>query len=258
MDYLTKLQTVSCDNKYYKWYSSICQRALAQNSQIGYTERHHILPKSLGLGGEKDPANIVRLTAKEHYIVHMLLVRFLRTTAHLNKMKYAMWYLSTRNIDYKPTSRSYESARIQLINTIKNRIDSAETRRRKARPGKLNGMYGKTHSAEVKEKLSKLRKDTLTGKTYEELYGVEKAQELKKDKSVKLKAYFENNSEIRKGSNNSNSKSYKFTDSIGTVYIVNGTLKIFCQLHGLSVAAIIDVAKGRKPTYKGWTVCYIS
>ena len=39
----------------------------------GYTERHHILPRSLGGGDE--PANLIRLTAEDHFFAHLLLAR---------------------------------------------------------------------------------------------------------------------------------------------------------------------------------------
>lgn len=258
MNYLNLLQSISYSNKYYTWYFNICQRAMSRDVVLDYSEKHHIVPKSLGLGGEKDQSNLIRLTPREHYVAHMLLVRFLTKDAHKQKMKYAMWYLSTRNIQYKPSSRSYETARIHLITTIKSRVDSAETRRKKARPGQLNGMYGKTHSDSVKEKLGNLAKNRLTGKTYKDLYGAKKAQELKQDRSAKLKLYLKNHPESRKGKNNSNSKKYRITDSLGNVYTVVGGIKSFCQEHKLNVGAIIDVAKGRRAEYNGWSVCYFS
>ena len=39
-----------------------------------YSEKHHILPRSLG--GDDHPDNIVSLTAREHFIVHLLLTKF--------------------------------------------------------------------------------------------------------------------------------------------------------------------------------------
>ena len=52
-------------NKYTKCYYSIIDRAKSRDlpKEI-YTERHHILPKSLGGANGKD--NLVKLTAKEH------------------------------------------------------------------------------------------------------------------------------------------------------------------------------------------------
>jgi hypothetical protein len=46
-----------------------------QNRALGYAERHHILPRSLYPEFETDPTNIVVLTAKEHYIAHLLLYK---------------------------------------------------------------------------------------------------------------------------------------------------------------------------------------
>lgn len=44
-----------------------------QNIPECYSERHHIIPKSLG--GTNDKDNIVRLTAREHFICHLLLTK---------------------------------------------------------------------------------------------------------------------------------------------------------------------------------------
>ena len=40
----------------------------------GYTERHHIIPRSLG--GSDNSSNLVDLTAREHFIAHLLLAKF--------------------------------------------------------------------------------------------------------------------------------------------------------------------------------------
>lgn len=44
-----------------------------QNSYDGYTENHHIIPRSLG--GNDDVDNIVSLSAREHFICHYLLAK---------------------------------------------------------------------------------------------------------------------------------------------------------------------------------------
>lgn len=60
------------ENKYTNWYFNIIETA--KNRSIdGYVEKHHILPKSLGGGDNIN--NIVRLTGREHFIVHLLLIR---------------------------------------------------------------------------------------------------------------------------------------------------------------------------------------
>jgi hypothetical protein len=65
--------------------------------------------------------------------------------------------------------------------------NSEETRRKKARPGERNGMYGKKRPAELIAKAVAASKAKTKGKTYEEIYGVEKATELKKQRSESLK-----------------------------------------------------------------------
>lgn len=57
---------------YQKIYSSfVSERRLRK--PIGYSELHHILPRSLG--GTDDPSNLVRLTAREHYFAHCCLAK---------------------------------------------------------------------------------------------------------------------------------------------------------------------------------------
>jgi hypothetical protein len=69
------------NNKYTSVYYKIIERS--RNRKIsGYTEKHHIIPKSLG--GTNEPSNLVRLTAREHYICHVLLTRM---TENNNKAK---------------------------------------------------------------------------------------------------------------------------------------------------------------------------
>lgn len=60
-------------NKYTKWYYNIIKSARRKEGRLGYLEKHHIIPTTCGgIGG---PMNVVSLTAREHYICHMLLVR---------------------------------------------------------------------------------------------------------------------------------------------------------------------------------------
>ena len=54
---------------YLKIYQNIIERA--RNRKIGgYTEKHHIIPKCIG--AVDSYINIVSLTAKEHFLCHIL------------------------------------------------------------------------------------------------------------------------------------------------------------------------------------------
>jgi hypothetical protein len=54
----------------------IANRKAMESSLTGYTERHHIVPKSRG--GANDPSNIISLTAEDHFFAHLLLAKIYR------------------------------------------------------------------------------------------------------------------------------------------------------------------------------------
>lgn len=101
--YLTKIIEIAKPNKYTKWYCSIILKALERpqdrkilKTTIGYVESHHILPESFGLGGEKDKTNLVFLTAKEHFIVHLCATKMFESVFK-NKMIFAFQQLRSAN-----------------------------------------------------------------------------------------------------------------------------------------------------------------
>ena len=54
---------------YQKIHDAIIERAKTRKLE-GYKERHHIIPRCLG--GTDDNENLVDLTAREHFIIHLL------------------------------------------------------------------------------------------------------------------------------------------------------------------------------------------
>lgn len=93
------------DNKYTSVYNRIVQRA--QNRLLGgYTETHHITPRCMG--GTDDNANLVKLTSREHYICHALLVRMVAKRNHLYKMMSAFNMMHMDAYGKRYTSRLYE------------------------------------------------------------------------------------------------------------------------------------------------------
>jgi len=59
-------------NKYTRWYNQIIANAQNRIAE-GYTECHHIHPRSLG--GADTADNLVNLTAREHFVCHWLLTK---------------------------------------------------------------------------------------------------------------------------------------------------------------------------------------
>jgi len=191
------------NNKYSKWYNSIIDKAQKRNwNKVDfYVEKHHILPKSLG--GTNDKHNLVVLTAREHFICHLLLTKI---TSGQEKYKmisaYSKMFSSGKDSQrYKPNSRFFEMSKKLLSEMMKknnptkselvrnkmslnswtkkenaeeirqkisknktgvklNLTDEQRTQRSKTKLAEKNGMYGKTHTDEVKQKLSNLRSKT--------------------------------------------------------------------------------------------------
>lgn len=126
------------DNKYYKCYYSIVDRAKSR-TLTGYRENHHIIPRSLG--GSDDAQNLVYLTAKEHYIVHLLLPYMLIDPVHKRKMWAALRCMS------------------KMISSTHNRyVGSARFYQKAKENTDFGHMRGKKHSTETKHKMSKDRK----------------------------------------------------------------------------------------------------
>lgn len=77
---------------YRKHYARLILRAQERKHVHGYTETHHVIPKSLG--GTDAASNLVRLTVREHWLAHCLLVRIHK---HQPNQIFALEALATLN-----------------------------------------------------------------------------------------------------------------------------------------------------------------
>lgn len=145
-------------NKYTTWYNSIISRAIARSLDKSiYFEKHHIIPRCLG--GTNDKDNIVKLTAKEHFICHLLLVRMVSDKELKAKLSYAVWQITKR---YTVSSNMYSQLRIQLSTNTKGIPKSekhkAALRKPKANTENMKGGTGRAKGTKMSEKsLEKLR-----------------------------------------------------------------------------------------------------
>lgn len=97
------------NNKYTRIYYSIISRAQSRvlDNNV-YTEKHHIIPKSLGGNNSKD--NLVTLTGREHFICHCLLVK-MTTGVDKQKMALALKMLTRLKNTIEITSSKFEYIR---------------------------------------------------------------------------------------------------------------------------------------------------
>ena len=149
-------------NKYTSWYNSIIANAKSRvlPKEI-YTESHHIIPRSLG--GNNDLSNRVKLTAKEHRLVHILLPKMTIDPKHTKSMWYAAWMiLRTKNKDQNRTiskGKAYELAKIKIAvfssELHKGKPKSEETKKKisEKTKGRVSPNKGKSMSDEQKYKM---------------------------------------------------------------------------------------------------------
>jgi hypothetical protein len=105
---------------YAKIYNQIIERAKNRILE-GYKEKHHIIPKCLG--GNNDKENLVELTAREHFLCHMLLCEMYYNSKDL---WYALFLMSINKNKkfyqkYKVSSREYERIKMEWNKHSKGR-----------------------------------------------------------------------------------------------------------------------------------------
>ncbi len=77
----------------------------------GYTEKHHILPKSMG--GSDDPTNLVVLTGREHWVAHLLLYKIYRNRQTIHACNMMAMRCEERGIPFIRSSHTYQRIRIE-------------------------------------------------------------------------------------------------------------------------------------------------
>jgi 5-methylcytosine-specific restriction endonuclease McrA len=179
-------------NKYTKWYFNIISNAQNRDAS-GYTEKHHIIPKSLG--GNNDTENLVKLTGREHFICHWLLTKMVSNT----KQKYQMWNAFSCMLyralpgaaRYKVTGRVFENIKKEgaKIKSIKF-------------SGSGNPMHGIIRSEESKKKQSDSAKGRLVLESTREKLRNNMLGKLKTESHKNsLKQSWAENKEARSGKN---------------------------------------------------------
>lgn len=103
-------------------YSALILNAQTRNEIVGYCEMHHIIPKCLG--GSNDVKNLVRLTAREHYVAHLLLAKI-----HGGPLWHAVKMMGSIA---RLNSRMYETARQKH-----SKIVSLQNKKLKSKPKEI-------------------------------------------------------------------------------------------------------------------------
>jgi hypothetical protein len=85
----------------------------------GYTENHHIIPRSLG--GTDEPENLIKLSAREHFLCHYLLAKiFKKETFEWYKMNHAFMMMKCESLNQNRyfNSRLYEALKLNFSSVM--------------------------------------------------------------------------------------------------------------------------------------------
>lgn len=205
---------------YQRHYDALIQKALNRSKPEGYTEKHHIVPRSLG--GSDDPINLVVLTAREHAIAHLLL-------AHIHGGR--MWTAVILMFNYGAIKSS------RMVALVKEKHGDINK-------GKSHPNYGKKRSPESLVKF----KQSMMGKIREDA------------RIMLLKNNPMHNPEFAKkqglqmlGNNNPRFKGFILATNIksGDQIILCGKRDI--ESHGFSNGSVYKCVRKERIQHKGYT-----
>ena len=163
---------------YLKAYCNLIRKAENRTPPEGYAENHHIFPKSIFGNNNR----VVVLSAREHYVAHILLEKiYIRRYGLKDQKTIKMTYAHSvmkGNGGYV-NSYLYECARIRFS---------------EAKKGKNHPMFGKVLSEEHKEKISKAKRGktawnkgkTMTEEQKKKLSKAMRGRTLSEEHKVKL------------------------------------------------------------------------
>jgi hypothetical protein len=130
-------------------YEAIVAKAKARTDAGTYVEVHHILPRSMGGADTED--NLVRLTAREHFLAHWLLYRIYKTPAMARSFKLMV------NDQARRRGRDYAAAREIMAHDMRGdrNVSRRPEVRKKLRENCYSAFAGKKrpeHAALMREK----------------------------------------------------------------------------------------------------------
>lgn len=148
-------------SKYTNWYFRLInsRQSLNRNKKTEYYESHHIIPRCLK--GTNFKQNLILLTAREHYIAHLLLTKMCDEKVNQDKMIKA-WHIINRKTKRVTNSKMFEDLRQRYSEACRNyrlgKKASNETKLKISKnhknvSGKNNPNYGKRHSESTIQKI---------------------------------------------------------------------------------------------------------
>jgi len=198
-------------NKYTRWYYNVVNMAKTRVLPAAvYTEKHHIIPESFYIkrlrkgpagwldGDPNSEENIVILTAREHFVCHLLLTKMCEGVA-----KSKMWQALSRFLngnsknlkrDFKITARVYhmvreECAKISVEITRRTHLGRKRSEETKQRLSVANKGKKRTEEQNKKNSEAHLKSNYVVSKeTREKISKANLGREVKPETREKIRA----------------------------------------------------------------------
>jgi hypothetical protein len=242
------------DNKYTHWYYALMQKR--RNTPLlkvgGYCENHHVLPECLG--GPNTKENMIMLSAREHYVAHLLLTKMFDGDAK-KRMHYAFYSMRRKKagmVRYEPNSHIYEI----LVKKI-DRAPSEETRKRMRDSAKLRPPQTEEtrqlRSAAVRASYTPELRASRSAQFKDKPFTDQHRRNLSAGQKGKVmsEAFIEYCRQ-RRGEKNARSKTWVISSPTGEIFTTKA-MGDFCNQHGLAYSAFRNRARenSRSPLVKG-------
>lgn len=206
----------------------------------GYTELHHILPRSMGGGDEPD--NLIRMTPEDHYFAHLCLAKW-----H-GGMQWASVVMM--GMSRKDKKRLRVRARY-MYGAARRQYSEASSKRQKGQPGfrgDLNGMYDRTEYSWTNVDTGEVARAT-KGEMWELVGGCRAhwTSVVTGERKTML-GWTIDPERIRVRS--SKGKVFNFANDNGETF--EGTQGAFAEQMGVSLASASRIARGLCNSPSGW------
>lgn len=221
---------------YQKIYDDICKRGQERELPEGtYSEKHHIVPKCMQ--GTNEKSNITKLTAREHFLVHLILSwKLYPENRKLSHALHSMIWLKSE-LRYIPSGRIFEE-----INKEKSNLAKLW---RKEMPmiGSDNHMFGKTHTLEFKKLLSDIQKNSWTKERKEKHIIMLKTR-------IRKTGFKQNEDPVVRENRIKKLRKPVIQYDMNKNIVKEWISLAECKRNGFSASSISQVCKGIKSSYK--------
>jgi hypothetical protein len=222
-------------SKYHKWYYSFVNKAILENRRKyegTYFENHHIQPRCMG--GSEDPSNLVLLTAREHFIAHLLLVKMYPGNVKLLFAFSAMSMVSKNN-EQRYHSRNFSKTRENVANAVGN-LHRGKNMSAEVRAKISAGLKNRTVSLQTKEAIRRANQNRVVSEDTRRFISKKNTgRRFVRDKpfSSEHRAKL---AEAKHGSAN-NAQLWSIATPDGSIIVTSDRRK-FCEDHGLNFDSV--------------------